>query len=101
LNRSSFAGAVVVTAAVVVFLAPLASSFPDGLEFVGGKYGFIAESTTSYEAPLPDYSTPGLADGRWSTVVAGLVGTLTVFIAGILFSRIKRTDAAGSGIVAQ
>lgn len=88
LSPACFAGAIVVTAAVVVFLAPLASSFPDGLEFVGGKLGFIAETTSTYAAPLPDYSTPGLPEGRWSTVVAGLVGTTVVFIAGFCFSRL-------------
>ena len=89
-----FAGAMVVTAAVVVFLAPLASSFPDGLEFVGEKFGFIAETPSSYVAPLPDYSTPGLPDGRWSTVIAGIIGTTVVFVAGFFFSRVT---GPGSG----
>jgi len=87
LSPAFFAGAMVVTAAVVVFLAPVASSFPDGLEFVGKKFGFISDTPSTYAAPLPDYSTPGLPEGRWSTVVAGLVGTTVVFIAGFCFSR--------------
>ncbi|MFM7130826.1 MAG: energy-coupling factor ABC transporter permease [bacterium] len=94
LSPACFAGAMVVTAAVVVFLAPLASSFPDGLEFVGGKLGFIAETTSTYAAPLPDYSTPGLPEGRWSTVVAGLVGTTVVFIAGFCFSRLTGPNSS-------
>lgn len=80
-------GGLMITAAVVVLLAPLASVNPDGLEFVGEKLGFNPKAESGYNAPLPDYSTPGLPEGRWSTVVAGLLGTSVVFIAGWALSR--------------
>lgn len=80
-------GGLMISAAVVVLLAPLASASPDGLEYVGEKLGFISESATTYAAPLPDYSMPGMPTGRWSTVVAGLIGTTVVFVAGWCFSR--------------
>lgn len=80
-------GGLMISAAVVVLLAPLASPDPDGLEYVGDKLGFNPELTTTYNAPLPDYTMPGLPDGRWSTVVAGLLGTAVVFGAGWVFSR--------------
>ncbi len=42
--------------AVAVFLAPFASSRPDGLEFVGGRLGFVNEDAPSVvKAPFPDY----------------------------------------------
>lgn len=81
-------GALMTIMAVVVFLAPLASISPDGLEYVGQQFGFIHEEMApKYQAPLPDYSVPGMPDGRWSTVVAGLVGTIVVFGASLLLSR--------------
>lgn len=81
------AGGLMVSAAVVVLLAPLASEYPDGLEYIGQKFGFLAESEATYQAPLPDYTLPGMPEGRWSTVVAGLLGTAIVFIGGLFFSR--------------
>ena len=80
-------GGLMVSSAVVVLLAPLASADPDGLEFVGEKLGFNPAAESTYKAPLPDYTMPGMADGRWSTVVAGLAGTAVVFAAGWCFSR--------------
>jgi cobalt/nickel transport system permease protein len=77
--------------AVALFLAPVASELPDGLEMVGAKFGFIDESKSS--APvikpiLPDYQIVGLE--RWkgvSTALAGAVGTLVVFGFGLGLAR--------------
>ncbi|MFM1801320.1 MAG: hypothetical protein RJA81_672 [Planctomycetota bacterium] len=94
-----FIGGLMSTVAVVVFLAPLASSFPDGLEYVGEKFGFISqESVEGYQAPLPDYVVPAMGDGRWSTVIAGLTGSLVVLGSGFLISRglTRRTSVTHS-----
>ena len=50
-----------VAMAVVVFLSPLASSFPDGLEFVGQKIGFLAEEAPSCADPGADAGLPASA----------------------------------------
>ncbi|MEI7921534.1 MAG: energy-coupling factor ABC transporter permease [Planctomycetota bacterium] len=89
-------GGLTITAAILVFLAPLASSDPDGLEFIGKKFGFLPESESTYRAPFPDYSIPGLPDGRWSTVAAGLIGTTSVFVAGWWFSSSLARQNQGS-----
>lgn len=63
---------------IVVLFAPLASAFPDGLEWVAGEKGFLA---TAQEAPytlLPDYTIPFLGETSISTIVAGAVGVLIV-----------------------
>jgi cobalt/nickel transport system permease protein len=81
-------GGFMAAVSVVIFLAPLASSFPDGLEYVGNQFGFIQENSSEvYQAPLPDYSVPGMTEGRWSTVAAGLAGMLVVFISSLVLTR--------------
>jgi cobalt/nickel transport system permease protein len=66
---------------VAVLLGPVASSFPDGLEFVGERTGFLGEEAPPVlNAPLPDYNVPGWE--RWlrlGTAAAGAIGTLVVF----------------------
>jgi cobalt/nickel transport system permease protein len=76
--------------AVAIFLAPLASEFPDGLEAVGMKLGFINEAQAPppiVPAPIRDYAMPGL---RWkpaATAAAGTVGTVLVFGVGLALAR--------------
>ena len=63
---------------IVVLFAPLASAFPDGLEWVAGEKGFLA---TAQDAPytfLPDYTIPFLGETALSTIVAGIVGVIIV-----------------------
>jgi len=68
---------------VAVFLSPLASELPDGLEFVGQKIGVLADGSPSspIPVPMPDYQLPlpRLEHVKAATAVAGLVGTLVVF----------------------
>ena len=88
-------GGLMVAASVAIFLAPLASSRPDGLEYVGTeKLRFLpAEGEPAPEpplaAPVPDYKMPGLAayPPAAATAAAGLVGTLTVFGVGLGLAR--------------
>lgn len=93
-----WAGGLIAILAVVVLLSPVASEFPDGLEYVGQKLGFAHDEPIAgpLAAPLPDYSVPGWREGRWSTVAAGLIGSLTVLIAGQLLTRgiTRRQEAA-------
>ena len=69
--------------AVAVFLAPFASELPDGLEYVGGRLGFLAEESppAAIPAPMADYrlELPGLDHVKLATALAGVIGTLVVF----------------------
>jgi cobalt/nickel transport system permease protein len=69
-----------IAVAVCLFLAPLASANPDGLEFVGAKLDFLPgeSSPPMVAAPIPDYEMPGLTLGL-ATAAAGVVGTIVVF----------------------
>lgn len=78
---------IALSAAVIIaaLLSPFASSWPDGLEKVAEKLGFIekAEVEPAIHSPLPDYGVPGMSNEKISTAVAGILGTLAVF--GITF----------------
>lgn len=78
-----------IAVAVAVFLAPFASSSADGLEWVGGRLGFLREAPAVVRAPIPDYQMPisGLAEPM-AVALAGLVGTVVVFGTGLALARV-------------
>jgi hypothetical protein len=75
---------------VVVILAPLASSDPDGLERVGEDAGFLDRASGPLFEILPDYSIPGLADPTVSTIASGLIGVALVFLLMVGLGRLLR-----------
>jgi len=69
----------VIAALVVIFLAPAASSDPDGLDRVAEDKGFVEKAKDPPYEWLTDYSIPGI-DNDWASVVlAGLIGVGIVF----------------------
>ena len=78
-----------VSLAVAIFLAPFASEYDDGLEWVGAKLGFIKEEKTVFSAPIPEYKLPlhGLHHIKVATAVAGTVGTIVVFTVAFSLAR--------------
>jgi cobalt/nickel transport protein len=102
-------GGLFLAAALTVFVAPFASSAPDGLERVAEDKGFTGklEGEPAWSrAPMPDYTAPAVKHSRLSTALAGVAGVLLVFAAawGIGWTlqglRRKKTDAqrpAGEG----
>ena len=82
-----------ISMAVAIFLAPIASEYPDGMEYVGGrKVKFLppegSEAGPKFPSPIPDYSMPGLARYKAAaTATAGLVGTVVVFGVGLVLAR--------------
>jgi cobalt/nickel transport system permease protein len=97
------ASALVVAAALAVFVSPFASSSPDGLERVAADKGFetaIAERPVWSLSPLPDYQLPGIESAKVSTAVAGLIGTVALFafvlLLGRFFGRLRPRAAQGA-----
>ena len=76
-----------IAAAVVIVLAPLASSDPDGLERVAGDQGFLESARDAVYSIIPDYTIPGI-DGNLSTILAGLIGVVIVFGLMIVLGRV-------------
>lgn len=74
---------------VVVFLSPLASSSPDGLERVAEDKAFIdkAQGKELIKSPIPDYVMPGIANETLAGISAGIIGTLLTF--AIMFAAAR------------
>jgi cobalt/nickel transport system permease protein len=88
-----FVGALI--ALVVVFLSPLASVDPDGLNRVAEDLGFM-DVAQSGSGPLADYTIPFLANAPISKVAAGTVGGIVVLVIAILVGRGLQKDRNSS-----
>jgi hypothetical protein len=77
-----------VAAAAVIVLSPLASPDPDGLERVAIDSGFIEQGQDALYELLPDYAVPVLGDGTPSLIAAGLIGVVLLFGAMWLLGRV-------------
>ena len=91
-NQSILISGVFITL-VLAILAPLASSHPDGLEWVASKIGFINLAKEPFYQLIPDYLVPGLQNELAATILAGIIGALIVFsiIYGVAYNRRKLT----------
>jgi cobalt/nickel transport system permease protein len=74
---------------LTLFVAPVASGWPDGLEKIAAQLGFEARATQSgpLSVPFGDYRIPALGASPWSTAVAGLAGTLAAFVLALVLTR--------------
>ena len=88
IRRYWWVAGLAIAAAVVIILAPLASSDPDGLERVAIDSGFAEQGAEAAFEILPDYSVPLLGDGPLSLIVAGLIGVALIFAAMWLLGRV-------------
>jgi cobalt/nickel transport system permease protein len=68
---------------ILVIAAPLASTRPDGLEWVAMQSGFIGKAQAPLYNIIPDYLIPGIANESLATITAGLLGILILFGVGI------------------
>lgn len=73
---------------ILLLLSPLASSAPDGLEWVAERLGFAERAAVTLAAPVPDYAWPGINHGALATILAGLVGAVLVLAAGWGLARL-------------
>lgn len=78
------ASGLVVAAVLVLVVAPLASSQPDGLERVAIDQGFdtVAEDSPVTGSPVADYGVSGVDDEVTGTRLSGLLGVVVTFVAG-------------------
>lgn len=90
--RLFIGGGVAAAIALALFISPLASSAPDGLEKVAEDKGFLKKGGQPVwtHAMMPDYQLPSM--GKKSGLLAGIAGTLLAFGAGIgiAFAAVKR-----------
>jgi hypothetical protein len=60
-------------------VSPLASAYPDGLEWVAEQQGFLNTAQGSQYNIIPDYVLPGISNEALATILAGVIGMLIVF----------------------
>lgn len=78
-----------IAAAGVVFLAPYASTHPDGLNAVAQQLGFFGQGQANPLDLLPNYKIPLLGEQKASTIVAGLLGVAILAGGFLLASKLK------------
>lgn len=78
--------------ALVAFVAPHASSSPDGLEKVAADQQIDTGERfhPMGDGPLADYAVDGIDDSSTSTVVAGSIGVAVVFGATLGLTAVVR-----------
>jgi cobalt/nickel transport system permease protein len=74
-------------------LSPLASAYPDGLEWVAGQKGFLQAARAPLYKIIPDYIFPGIDNRSLATILAGILGTLLVFGVALGVARWRRKKA--------
>ncbi|MBN1535543.1 MAG: energy-coupling factor ABC transporter permease [Anaerolineales bacterium] len=86
-------GVGLVIAFALAIISPLASSHPDGLEWVAEQKGFLDIAQGPLYNIIPDYVMPGISNEAVATIIAGIIGTLIVFgvALGVAFSRRRST----------
>lgn len=94
-TRAVLVGGMLFTLALTA-LAPLASSHPDGLEWVAEQAGFLQTAQAPSYSLIPDYLFPGIPDAALATIFAGVLGGLIVLAVTLLvaYSRRRRTGTS-------
>jgi cobalt/nickel transport system permease protein len=89
-----FALGLLVSILIAVVFSQLASSQPDGLEYVAGEHGFLdaAQDHALSDLPLADYG----GDSTGKLMLAGLVGVLATLGLGygVFWLARSREDSA-------
>ncbi len=96
LARFWWVAGLAVAGAIAVLAAIFASGDPDGLDSVAIDQGFEEAGKDPGFQVLPGYTIPGL-DGTASTIVAGVVGIVVIFLLVLLLGRLlarRRKDRA-------
>lgn len=88
-NKSAIWLAGLAIALVLAIAAPLASSNPDGLEWVAEQQGFISLAQEPLYKIIPDYLLPGISSEALATIIAGIFGAVLVFVV-VLFVAYSR-----------
>ena len=79
----------VIALGLALFVSPLASRWPDGLDKTAEALGFKDKTAAPVlPAPIPDYEVPGLHWSTLGTAIAGAAGTIVVFVLAWLLARV-------------
>jgi cobalt/nickel transport system permease protein len=89
-------GAGLLIALALAVASPLASTHPDGLEWVAAEHGFLHAAQQPLYMIIPDYAIPGVHNATLATILAGIVGLLIVcgVTLGVAYARRNRQTAS-------
>jgi cobalt/nickel transport system permease protein len=85
-----------VALAIAAFIAPYASSLPDGLDAAALALGFAGNARPAWPAPLAGYQLPFAASLSLAPAVAGVIGTLAAAALAWAISRSLKPSADAS-----
>jgi cobalt/nickel transport system permease protein len=74
----------------LVLLSPLASTYPDGLEWVAEQQGFLNAAREPVYKIIPDYILPGISNEALATILAGILGICLILIIGLIMAYARR-----------
>jgi cobalt/nickel transport system permease protein len=78
---------------LVVFVAPFACPWPDGLEAVAKSLGFASQSAPPLiKGPVSEYRLPFISSMAAATAVAGVIGAILAFIGAYGLARFLAPD---------
>jgi len=79
----------VIAIGLVIFVAPFASAWPDGLETAAAKLGFDRQALVQPLVPglIPDYKFPGFGSAILATITAGIAGVAVVLLLVFYLAR--------------
>ena len=89
-GRGVVIGGLVISVLLAV-LSPLASSHPDGLEWVAEEQGFLHQAQDAFYNIIPDYVMPGIQNEALATIAAGIIGLLVVFGVAFAAARLQKS----------
>lgn len=92
-DKGIIAGGMVIAILLAVF-SPLASSHPDGLEWVAEQHGFLEAAKDAFYQIIPDYTMPGISDPAMATIAAGIIGVIIVFGVAYGIARAEKSASA-------
>jgi cobalt/nickel transport system permease protein len=72
--------------------SPLASTHPDGLEWVAAQQGFLETTRQPLYHLIPGYLFPGISNEALATILAGVIGTLIVFGVVLAVGFLRRSS---------
>lgn len=85
-------GGILIALALAV-LSPLASSHPDGLEWVAAQHGFLDTAKEALFNIIPDYTMPGITNSALATIIAGILGVIIVFTVAYSIAHAEKRDS--------
>ncbi|MHA1131080.1 MAG: PDGLE domain-containing protein [Candidatus Helarchaeota archaeon] len=83
--------AVIIVVLAAFLYIPTYIAGPDGLEAVFQTYGF-EPTGTPWVGLFPDYAFPGISSPFITSLMAGIVGTLIVFMVAYGFGKLMVTS---------